>query len=237
MERFSAAPRKVTQRSLGRMTMAKTESNAPKQLKVSASKKADTEYQAYTSQVSLIVRTLALAAIAVIWLFASGRPTGTEAASVIFQNVRSSAVLTAALALSLGVLVLDLLQYVWASFAWGTYRWCLEQIFVNDDWDQVLSYRARLGWAGARLFHFVRYLEFYSRGADGNCHAVKWRVRRQRLRKVLEKSNSDHERSLTSALAAPWSPLFISRVSMIFFVSKTVGLMVCYALVGRYLLG
>jgi hypothetical protein len=199
---------------------------------------ADNEYQTYSSQVSPIARTLALTAIAVIWLFAGAKTGTNKSPFAILHSLESARSLDVALALALSVLLVDLLQYVWGSLAWGIYRWSLDQILINDSFDQDdLSARARLGWALARLFHVTRYLEYRVSGNTGSDSSRSWPRRRSDLRNQLGKVHVDKGlTSLTTALSTPWSPVIINRIVTVFFLCKICLLIVCYVLLGRFLL-
>lgn len=200
--------------------------------------RADDEYQAYSSQVSPIVRTLALTAVAVIWLFAGARSGNSQSPLAILHRLELTSSLTLALALALCTLLMDLMQYVWGALSWATYRWSLEQILMNDNFDpEDLSLRVRWAWLIARVFHIVQYLEYNER--DGQRPALKqpWKVRRSNLRNLLKKSTLDPSNtSLRSALSASWSPLIINRMLIVFFISKITLLVLCYAFLGKFLL-
>jgi hypothetical protein len=70
------------------------------------------DYYYYTGKTSDIVRQLALAGVALIWLFRIDRETGID---VVPSQLRVPAILIVA------CLAADLLQYVWGSAAWGIY--------------------------------------------------------------------------------------------------------------------
>ena len=198
---------------------------------------ADDEYQAYSSQVSPIARTLALTAIAVIWLFAGAKIGNDKSPLAILHSLEATYSLDVALALALAVLLTDLLQYVWGSLAWGVYRWSLEQILVNDSFDQDdLSARVRLGWAVARLLHFAQYLE-YQVGRAGLEDGRSWPMRRGYFRAQLRKMRDDKDSgTLAAATEVPWSPAIINRVTIALFLCKVGLLVVCYIFLGHFLL-
>ena len=200
---------------------------------------ADNEYQAYSSQVSPIVRTLALTAIAVIWLFAGARSGSNPSPLDVLHRLELTGSLTVALALALCVLLVDLMQYVWGALSWATYRWSLEQIMLNDNFDpEDLPLRIKLGWLVARMFRVAQYLEYYGKESAKSTSKQPWVIRRNNLRKLLRKSTLDNSSStsLKSALGAPWSPLIINRLLSFFFVSKIALLILCYAFLGKFLL-
>lgn len=201
---------------------------------------ADAEYQAYSAQVSPIVRTLALTAIGVIWLFAGARPGGSGDSTpfAVLHRLESTGSLALALILALCALLVDLSQYVWGSLSWGTYRWSLEQILINDNFDpDDLSFRVRLGWLIARLFRVPQHFEYHAMGKSGAALGKSWQTRRSDLRNSLQCIHSRQvSPSLKVALDEPWSPLIINRISLILFLCKIALLVLCYALLGRFLL-
>lgn len=228
----------MTEKSRGK-TKNKSPDLARGELMPTISSNAGDEYQAYATQVSPIVRTLALTAIAVIWLFGGGKNGSPSSALLELQGIKSSTPLVAALGLALAVLVADLLQYVWAAFAWGAYRWALEQVLVNDEWNpDDLHIRARAGWFVARMFYIPRYLEYRLGVHAQERRAHSWSERRDHLREVLRRSVDSTRNSavLGSALNVPWSPLVINRIVAVLFVLKISLLISCYAVLGTLLL-
>jgi hypothetical protein len=197
--------------------------------------RADEEYQAYTSQVSLITRTLALAAIAIIWLFASSKQGLTLSPFNALRRLESARPLLLSLSFALCTLVTDLLQYVWGSLAWGAYRWSLDQLLVNDPFDPSdLSMRVRFGWALARLSGIVKKLEYDTTKATVKPPA--WRARRERLRKRFSALRSgDKEAELQAVLNSSWAPLIINRVASLFYTLKICTLLTCYVFLAIYL--
>jgi hypothetical protein len=201
------------------------------------SQNAEREYQAYSAQVSPIARTLALTAIAVVWLFANGRPGSSLASVVVLHRLEATPSLQFALALALGELMADLLQYLWGSMAWASYRWSLEQILLNDNFDpEDLPIRIRVGWGFARLFHIPRYFEYHAGRQVISEHPVSWPTRRSNLRESLRLlAEADSPGGLEEALQIPWAPLLINRVSLILFITKITLLILCYIFLGKFL--
>jgi hypothetical protein len=196
--------------------------------------RADEEYQAYTGQVSLISRTLALTAIAVIWLFASQKQGSTLSPFMALRKVESAQPLLFSLAFTLGTLILDLLQYVWGSIAWATYRWSLDQILINDSFDPLnLSLRVRVAWASARLCGLVKRFE-YSLGHPASDR--EWPKRREQLRKDIKSlmAGEGHEKLLEVANST-WAPLVINRIVSILYVMKILSLLISYGFLATYL--
>lgn len=199
---------------------------------------ADAEYQSYSAQVSTTIRTLALTAIALIWLFAGTGLGQSRSPSATLHRLESAEPLLLALTLALSVLIADFLQYVWGSLGWSTYRWALEQILVNDSMDpEDLSIRSRLGWTAGRLFHVAWHLEWHLYGQSQAASGKSWPERRANLRSVLLTSRSGQEPAAArTALDAPWSPVLISRVISFLFWAKVILLICSYLLLGKFLL-
>ena len=84
----------------------------------------ETYYYA-TGQISQITRQLALAGIAVVWLFKAG-----DGASFSLPDDLAIALIT-----FIAALILDLLQYVMTAVIWGTYTWWKEKRFHRNDID------------------------------------------------------------------------------------------------------
>lgn len=196
--------------------------------------RADEEYQAYTSQVSLITRTMALTAIVVIWLFARGKQGSTLSPFNALRTLESERLLLFSLGFALGALVADLLQYVWGSIAWGAYRWSLDQVLVNDSFaPSDLSMRVRLGWMIARLFGIAKRFEF---GLNVAVSESAWRVRREHLRKRLKALRDGGDQTdLQAVLNSSWAPLAINRLISLFYGFKVLALLVSYILLAIYL--
>jgi len=196
--------------------------------------RADEEYQAYTSQVSLITRTMALTAIVVIWLFASGRQGSTLSSFDALRKLESERLLLLSLGFALGALVTDFLQYVWGSIAWGAYRWSLDQVLINDSFaPSDLSMRVRLGWMIARLFTIAKRFEY---GLNLPTQKSAWRMRREHLRKRLKTLRDDGgQADLKTVLNSSWTPLTINRMTSFFYSLKVLALLTSYILLATFL--
>jgi hypothetical protein len=86
-------------------------------------KDARETYYFHTGKVSDIVRQLSLAALAIIWLFRVSE--GPAANRIPHELVLPSMLIVTALAL-------DLMQYAWASAAWGTFQRRKEKEVTED---------------------------------------------------------------------------------------------------------
>jgi hypothetical protein len=199
---------------------------------------ADEEHQSYSAQASTIVRTLALTAVGVIWLFAGAGLSQARSPEVTLRRLESAHSLAVALALALGALIADLLQYIWGSLSWSMYLWSLEQILINDGLDSDdLPLRSRIGWAVARAFHVAWHIEYYVYAESQAALGKSWRDRRANLRDIIRRSRSGRGPTAVGvALNTPWSPLLINRVISALFWMKIILLMSCYALLVRFLL-
>src|SRR4051812_6963206 len=93
---------------------------------------AGQQHETYTAAASAAARTLAVSAIGVVWLFAGGLTTQDATPQVILKKVESSGSLHAALVLAVATLALDLLQYAWASVAWGVFHSRIDIVDVDD---------------------------------------------------------------------------------------------------------
>ena len=195
---------------------------------------ADEEYQAYTSQVSLITRTMALTAIVVIWLFASSRQGSTLSSFDVLRKLESERLLLFSLGFALGALVADFLQYVWGSIAWGAYRWSLDQVLINDSFTlSDLSMRVRLGWMIARLFKVAKRFEY---GLNPPAQKSAWRMRREHLRKRLKTLRDGGDQAdLKTVLNSSWTPLIINRMTFFFYSLKVLALLTSYILLAIFL--
>ena len=88
-----------------------TETGRPESLRKTVETARD-DYYYFTGKASDIVRHLALAGVALIWVFRIDHSVGID---VVPNGLRIPAILI------VGCLALDLLQYVWGSAAWGIY--------------------------------------------------------------------------------------------------------------------
>src|SRR4051812_33270980 len=82
-----------------------------------AAEDARQAYYDYTAQASAVLRQLGFAAIAVIWLFKSA----------IAAQIQLPRLLVVSALLTVGALSLDLLQYLYASAAWGIFNGLMER--------------------------------------------------------------------------------------------------------------
>jgi hypothetical protein len=212
----------------------------PDSAKPAIAANADKQYQTYTGQLSTIVRTLSLSAIAITWFFAGTWSGDKILPTQVLTRLESNESLLLALIFALSALFADLLQYAWASFAWGSYNWALEQILLNDGSDENLPFRARIAWLIARLCKLVRYFE--SVRADGGRSADRrsWSNRRQDLRQSLRTLSSTQDprglQNLTKALQSSWSPLVINRITAILFTVKIGFAAASYLSLGSFLI-
>src|SRR5215472_11507342 len=113
-------------------------------------------YTTFTGYGSTIVRSIALACVALVWLFAGG-VTASQPRQAL-SRIDSSFGLTAALLCSILALLLDLLQYVYGSAVWGCYHWALTQIRLNDR-GGVPSRRVSRGWRILTRLHMVKRIK------------------------------------------------------------------------------
>ena len=90
----------------------------------------DAYYEA-SAKVSDLVRQLALAGIAVVWIFRLGgeHPTGVHLQKPLLLPL-GSLILT---------LVTDLLQYVYKTIVWGLFNWSSWRAHPDNDWDVDVS--------------------------------------------------------------------------------------------------
>lgn len=183
---------------------------------------------------SLITRTLALAAIAIIWLFASGKQGSTLSPFNALRSLESEQPLLLSLGFALGALVTDLLQYVWGSLAWGAYRWSLDQLLINDSFaPSDLSMRVRMGWVIARLFGVAKRFEY---GLSPSTRESTWRKRREHLRKRFKAlGDGGAQAELQDILDSSWAPLIINRLVFLFYTLKVLTLLASYIFLAIYL--
>ncbi len=88
---------------------------------------ADGNFATYTEKASGLTRSLALASIATVWLFAGGLSVAEEATpQQVLQQTQASNALLLALVAAVLALGLDLLHYLYGALAWGIYKKVLE---------------------------------------------------------------------------------------------------------------
>ena len=173
---------------------------------------AHERYGVYSAQMSTVVRSLAITATAVTWLFAGGLTSDTAAAAVI-SNIRGDWALSASMVLSLTALFADALHYAWASAVWGTYSWVLNEVWLSR---AVVPDERRLGakfaWTIAPMFRIVSYVHHYGLTGQDNINRVPSRVAASTLLSAV-----DTNPELSAALALPWSPKWLNRGSLLLF--------------------
>jgi hypothetical protein len=216
---------------------------------------ATSERAFHSSQSSAVVRSLALTAVGVVWLFAGGLSDRDASPERVLNLLKDSNGLLLALNFALLALALDAMQYISAAFLWSLYRWGLDQITVNDLYIDPssgeiceVSTRARLGWFIARLSGFAGHLEDDRIDRE----AVSWKARRGRLRVELYELERRRSRSASrrpvhrsgrgavevksSKPGNPWAPAWINWPGLLCYSLKVISLAVSYVFLGSFLL-
>lgn len=178
---------------------------------------AHERYGVYSAQMSTVVRSLAITAVAVTWLLAGGLTSDTSAA-VVIDNIRGDCALFVSMVLSLCALFADALHYAWASAAWGAYSWVLNEVWLSRDLigsERTLG--ARAAWLLSPMFSVDAFINHYGRASQGGSDPVI--SARVSARRLLARSGENP--GLASALSIPWSPKWLNRGSLFFFWLKT----------------
>jgi hypothetical protein len=193
---------------------------------------AEEQYQAYTAQTSTITRSLAITAVAIVWLFGGGLLPKDASPEVLLERVQRSNGLKWALLLALAALVLDLLQYAWGSVAWGRVHRCLDAVLEGDDGRvPVGTYDA--AWVRARKMGLVEQLE---RVADLTPQ-VPWDARREAVRAAVHPPGGGaRSPALERFLDRPAAPRAVTVVTAVLFGVKLLALAAAYACLAVFLL-
>jgi hypothetical protein len=124
-----------------------------------STKFAADQYTAASGQTSTIVRSLALSAIAVIWLFSGGLTPKDATPQRLLQQIQDAGWLQVGLIAALASLVLDLLHYVWATCCWGGFHRALDGVLERDDGAEPLSGDVEKVWNRAARWKIVDQIE------------------------------------------------------------------------------
>lgn len=199
--------------------------------------RADDEFQQYSGLVSQIVRTLALTAIAIVWLFSGGGSQTLEPGDIV-ARMQDDWRLNGTFGLAIACLVADLLQYVWAASAWGIYRWIWDQLLLNDPRVNGASVSLRFAWRVSRLYGIPRYLESAVDGPDRDeVDRGSWIKRRDSLRAQLRSLRTGTGQSrIHDALDVPIAPIGINRPTIVFFTVKVIAILFAFILLGTFIL-
>lgn len=149
---------------------------------------ANDEYRRYSEQTSSITRSLALAGVALVWLYRT-QDSGITALPAFTQTLLGSPILLIVLLLFVAALVADLMQYTQASYKWLRYRNTIARIADYDDFSNALpTDRALKAWSnryGLDLANSISYQVSKSPGvltqfttASPNNGVTVWRARK-----------------------------------------------------------
>ncbi len=195
---------------------------------------ADEEFQSYTGQTSTVARSLAIAGIGVVWLYAGSGADGASFVELV-KHIQENALMSIALVACFGSLTLDLLQYAVSSFRSGRYSRVLEVVLNEDDY-AAASFTGRVRWAwyssyGLDLAQYIVEAADGSPSASSGVSAAEHnRTLVQRARILLggvDRHNATPQtdgelRRVAEALEESWSPQMVSRPASVLFWLKTV---------------
>lgn len=191
---------------------------------------ADSRYREYTTQASTVARSLALSAIAVVWLFAGGLAGKDATPEQLLANVRSATALDVALRFALLALLLDLLQYVWAAAAWGRFHREIEGVVRGDNGTTAFK-EVRDAWVRAKKIGFVAQLE---RAAAMDPPADE-EARLLQARRLIHPQNGEMLPGVADMLASTKAPPTITRVTALLLWTKLLSLAICFVSLGAFL--
>lgn len=108
---------------------------------------ANSEYRRYTEQTSTITRSLALAGVALVWLYRS-QDSGATALPTFTQTLIGAPILLITLAIFVASLGADLIQYALSAYKWLRFKHTLSRIADSDDFSaQQPTGRALSAWS------------------------------------------------------------------------------------------
>lgn len=111
-----------------------------------------------TTQASTLVRTLALAAVAMAWSFAGGFGSGVTANTKVIEKVNENDDLRLALRLAVIALTLDAFQYLWTATWTGVHFW-YERALVGPTPIASLTWRDRFALRAAQASGLLYSIE------------------------------------------------------------------------------
>jgi|GEM_PF-3795352 len=194
---------------------------------------AEQQYQTYTTQTSAITRSLAITAVAVVWLFGGGLIAKDATPEVLLARIQASEGLEAALLLALAALVLDLLQYAWGSLSWGTFHRRLDDVLEADDGHGSVGEGTDKAWARARKIGLVGQLE----RAAGLDPPADWGSRRDAVRAVVHpRDGAKRSPSVQRFLDRAAAPRGLTTVTAVLFAAKFLALCASYFFLAVFLL-
>jgi len=119
---------------------------------------ADRSVHDYTTQASAIARSLALAVVAIVWLFAGG-PSNSSSFTVTVRSISHDEWLLTSLVTALFALTLDAVQYLLGAFLWTVWKSQLVRMLVRDklegppDTTVAKAWNSRAGKRVARILN------------------------------------------------------------------------------------
>lgn len=198
---------------------------------------ADASFQSYTKESSTVQRGLALAAIAIVWLYAGGL-TADKGFDHIIRSVLTVPLVVGTLIASVLFLFFDVLQYAISSLILAGYRNALSKTLGSDDFTSNLAGRARDGWESyfgkklawriTREGHGLADVDNSEKQPASNTEAIA------RARQVLAKSSVARD-SVAAArveafLDSQLLPSELTRTSFGMFCAKSLCLVAAYGM-------
>ncbi|MCV7202871.1 hypothetical protein H7J71_12730 [Mycolicibacterium peregrinum] len=203
---------------------------------------ASTEYRDYTKEASTQFRTLALAAVAIVWLIGkASAPDDTY--PEIFSSVTDQRLLFYAAVAAVVGLTFDLLQYWVASAMWGRYRSVLATIFESDSYEPAnFEGQVKRAWHSFAGDQITDKILEYGSGMPNVANSgtvptdVDDRIALARRILLEMRHNPDpsvlQQKSITDNLMGePASPLYVQRIPGTLFHLKGLAVTVSYCLI------
>lgn len=201
---------------------------------------ASTEYADYSKESSTQARTLALAAIAVVWVIGQSN-SKTEKFDDVFASVGNEKMLLCAAIFAVAGLAFDLLQYWLASMLWGRYRNILAVILEVDSHDGCApSAKVKRAWnsmAGEQLAESIIHNGLGMSGVPGSASmpldiddkTALARAMLSEMKHHYDDSNFQMTSIQENVLDQPASPMYLLRIPAFLFYCKGLLVALSYA--------
>jgi hypothetical protein len=181
--------------------------------------RAREQYGEQSSQTSTSIRALALAVIAVSWLFLTG---GHDDPSSGVNLARKEHLLLSALLAGVLALALDAAQYAITTFLWGRYIKVVESMTTTH---QIMSTDNDNTWSRANRYGLIRYLLEETGENNAELRASKAKSISRAKGLLLEYiklpyGDENIRRKVWNAFNRPQVPLYALRLNRILFWAK-----------------
>lgn len=193
---------------------------------------ASEERSKYTAQASGVVRSLALAMIAISWLFGGGLGHAELSPEEVVENVLGSTSLRVASMAAVVCLLIDVIHYHWGALVWARYSRGLNEILVNDDFVSPDPDPAiRRAWKRAARWGLVDNVVYYAERTAGA--PVPGKMKGDAFSTPISEArwylaHAEQAKGMGRILGSRWSPTWINASIGVMFWGKALFVFTAY---------